>query len=202
MNISYKHIGENITAQQALGHSNFDKIYMSTDGLVKIIEKFEDSNLAEVHYYRAAGETENDAVQIIDSKNGRFTILTREFYGSYIIENGNTYRNNEIIGKYRQLIDDHELSICYQEIDLDSEEPILSETTKDLGYSKDETSTHYATFYYKDNGDLKYCEFNYLSDYDSEIFYQDNIILIRNKFVLTDAMYNYYLTADFLPPII
>lgn len=202
MNISYQNLGNEITLQQASTLDMYEKFFKLDSGLVKKKELFMDGEIYNIHYYRDENETEEEAIQILAPYNTNYSIYTRQSYGSYTIENANLYLNNQKIAKIKNLVDQNNETVCFQELDLISGLPILEETAKYLGHYEDERSTHYSTFHYNADGSLFYCEFNYMSDYDTEEFHHDNIHLIREKFVLTDQMYNYYLTAEFLPPLV
>ncbi|MFD2581071.1 hypothetical protein ACFSR6_01120 [Pedobacter vanadiisoli] len=202
MNLKYQYLGEEISPQQAIQLNKFEKIYILPNGEKKKVEIFKDKEIRKINYYRDENETEEDAIGILSSSGVGYNIITRQNYNTYLIENTNVYLGNIKIGEFKILIDQDNEIICFQGIDIVSNQPIFEETTKHLGHYEDERSTHYCTFHYNADGSLFYCEFNYMSDYDTEEFHQDNIHLIREKFVLTDQMYNYYLTAQFLPPLV
>jgi hypothetical protein len=135
-----------------------------------------------------------------------FDAIKSEQYGEYIIEYVNVYdQEKQLVAKTRYLKNKNGETLCFQEINMLTEEPIFEETTKYIGVydnsEQEDGNTYYCRFHYNPDGTLFYCEFNFMSDYDSEEFHQNNIVDIRNKFVLSDSMYNYYLTADFLPPM-
>lgn len=202
MNVLYQYLGKEITAQQVSTLGTYEKLFKLESGLVKKKELFMNGEMYNIEYYKDTDETEESAIQALLPYKTNYNIYTRQSYNSYTIENANLYLNDQKMAMIRNLIDQNNETVCFQELDLISGLPILEETTKYLGHYEDERSTHYSTFHYNADGSLFYCEFNYMSDYDTEEFHQDNIHLIREKFVLTDQMYNYYLTAEFLPPLV
>jgi hypothetical protein len=210
MNISYQNnLGEPITPQQVGNVSKYKKIYIPANGqLIKKIEHYRDNAIRIIDYYLDANETEEEAIALLLPFNCSFRVITREYYGSYIIENVNHYVDGALMGKTRGLINADGLVVCEQVINLSTGLPDYQEAAKFLGeYNHaefDETNlktTYYCQFHYNADGSLDYCEFNYMSDYDSDRFDINTIPWIKTAFKLSDEMYNYYLTADFLPPI-
>ncbi|ADY51108.1 hypothetical protein Pedsa_0527 [Pseudopedobacter saltans DSM 12145] len=203
MTVKYKVFEKEITEQQASRLKDYDKLYVSSNGLVKKREEIRSGEIIDIDYYLDTGETEQQAKQVLIPLNKPYNILNREIYGSYTIENGNGYTagSSVVASKYKKLLNSNNETVCIQQLDIQTNQPVFEHTGKYIGEYIDERSTHYCEFYYNPDGSLEHCEFNYMHDYDSEWFHQSNIHEIRNYFVLSDAMYNYYLTADFLPPL-
>ncbi|MFD1630650.1 hypothetical protein [Pseudopedobacter beijingensis] len=203
MEIKYKVFDKEITEQQASRLKDYDKLYILPNGLVKRREEISAGKVIIIVYYLDDGETETEAQQALISFNVGYVIITREIYGNYTIESSNGYiaGSAEITSKCRNLLNSNNEIICSQPLDVLTNQPVFEQTGKYIGDYIDERSTHYCWFHYNPDGSLDFCEFNYMEDYDSEWFHQSNIHEIRNYFVLSDAMYNYYLTADFLPPL-
>lgn len=210
MNISYQNsIGEPITPQQVANVSGYKKLYTSTDSqLVKKIERYRDNAIRTIDYYLDANETEEEAITQLLPFNCAFGVITREYYGSYTIESINHYVEGALMGKTRELFNADGLQIAAEKTNLSTGLPDYQEAAKFLGeYNHaefDETipqTTRYCQFHYNADGSLDYCEFNYMSDYDSQKFDINTIPWLKTAFILSDEMYNYYLTADFLPPV-
>jgi hypothetical protein len=206
MNISYQYLDKPLTEQQAMLSKNYYKIYTQPNGLVKMKESIANDELIRLDYYREPDESEEEAKQFLETYNCGFDILIRENYHGFTIEIGNAYNPERIlIRRFKNVVNDEGELICSQELDVNTLTPIFEETIKSIGtYQGDEDEDpsygYYCLFHYNEDGSLNYCEFNYLSDYDRETFNQNDIALIREKFILSDEMYNWYLTAEFLPP--
>ncbi|WP_026904652.1 hypothetical protein [Pedobacter glucosidilyticus] len=203
MIVRYKIFEKEITEQQASRSEDYDKLYLLPDGLVKKKEEIRSGKLVFISYYLDTEETEAQAKLLLIPLNIRYHIIQREEYGNYTVESANGYTagSSIVASKYKKLLNSDNETICIQQLDLQTNQPVFEQTGKYIGEYIDERSTHYCSFDYNPDGSLDVCEFNYMHDYDSEWFRQSNIQEIRNYFVLSDAMYNYYLTADFLPPI-
>jgi hypothetical protein len=210
MNISYENsLGESITPQQVANVSDYKKIYRPANSqLIKKREHYRDNVIRTIDYYLDANETEDEAIAQLLPFNCSFGVITREYYGSYTIENANHYVDGALMGKTRQLFNADGLQIGAETTNLSTGLPDYQETAKFLGEYNDaefdETipeTTYYCQFHYNADGSLDYCEFNYMSDYDSDRFDINTMPWIKTAFKLSDEMYNYYLTADFLPPI-
>ncbi|MDP9080441.1 MAG: hypothetical protein M3O71_23710 [Bacteroidota bacterium] len=203
MNISYEDdLGAAITSKQVDDLPYYKKIFTPVgSNLIKKIENYIDNELATIYYYKDAGELETDALNTLLTFNGAFAIIEREVYGSYIIENKTHYYAASFNVKTRELYDSNGLEIAYEEIDTVTNLPNYDLTNKYLGEYIDDTSTDYCRFDYNSDGSLSNCDYNYLSDFDREVFDATTLDWIKNLFMLTDSMYNYYLTADFMPPI-
>jgi hypothetical protein len=131
--------------------------------------------------------------------DGGFGIIEREVYGSYTVKNVNHYYATSLMGTTRELYDSDDLQIAYEEIDTVTNLPNYELTNKYLGEYIDEESI-YCRFSYNSDGSLCQCEYNYFSAFDNDVFDATTLDWIKNTFMLTDSMYNYYLTADFMPP--
>ncbi len=201
MTISYLDIDKVITPERAKLLGKFNKVYSLPNGLIKKHEAYHDNKLFTINYYLDAGEREEDAKTILSTSGVSYGILEREIYHDYVILKDNSYVNNQQTKKWKHLHDKQDKLICIEELDINTNEPVFETTLKFLGEYVDERSTEYCKFYYRKNGDFWFCAYNYLDDYDSDEFEIERLPWIKERFRLTDAMYNYYLTADFLPPI-
>jgi hypothetical protein len=202
MNISYENdLGAVITSQQVVNLSDYKKIYTPVGSdLIKKIESYTDNNLVSIDYYKDAGESESDALNALLPYDGGFSIIEREVYGSYIVKNVNHYFAASLMGKTRELYDSDNSQIAYEEIDVATNLPDYELTNKYIGEYIDEASI-YCRFSYNSDGSLYQCEYNYFSAFDNDVFDATTLEWIKNTFILTDSMYTYYLTADFMPPI-
>lgn len=200
MDISYLNLGEEITPQQAELLSAFNKVYSLPNGLIKKEETYYNNQLSRVNYYRDNGESEEDAKAILSTLGVSYGIREREIYNGYIILKENAYANNQQTKRWKFLKDAEDRTICIEELDINTNQPIFADTFKFLGEYFDEKSTEYCKFYYKENGDFWFCAYNYFDEYDNDEFEIERLPWIKERFKLTDSMYNYYLTADFLPP--
>jgi len=191
-----------ITEQNALDLDSYYKVYTLPNGLVKKKERYNKRKLSTIDYYKDIDETEEQVKAFLMPLNISFSILEREFYGKYLIVRGNHYQRGQAqtFSSTRSLFDEEDL-ICSEEIDLDSNKPLFQHTKKYLGKYLDERSVNYCEFYYHSDGSLMCCDYNYMHDYDSESFDLQRLPWIKSTFMLSDEIYNYYLTADLLPPL-
>jgi len=202
MEILYKDcFGTFITARQAANDGNYDKLYKpAVAGLIKKIENYAAGELVTIYYYKEADETVNEIINKLLPYECGFGIIERETYGLYLIEKTEHYSGGKFVGKTRDLYDSTGLHIASEETDPVTNLPDYELTTKHLGeYIHEEDSG--CIFYYNSDGSFSYCEDNYASYQDMEIFDETTVHSIKHKYMLSDAMYSFYLTAEFLPPI-
>jgi hypothetical protein len=202
MKVIYKNFWDKeIDEAQALLSDEYSKAFVQAGGLVKKEELYVNNKLERILYYKENGETEDAAILQLKSSGVPFSIRDREWYGDFIIMNVNAYVQNQLVEKWKFLADAVDFILCTQAIDMDSDEPVYLRTVKYLGEYSDGLEPNYCKFVYNDSGEFQYCDYNYVRDYESEIFELDRLPLIKKKFNLTDEMYNYYLTAELLPPL-
>jgi hypothetical protein len=191
---------ETITQEQAALSSSYSKIYILDNGMVKKEEKFMDNELYNVDYYLHDNESREEAKALLASSYPAFHLVEKQAYSNgYVMYHHDCFRENNLTGKFKLLQDAGGTSICYSEIDIETNQPIYEETNKYLGKYIDDDTPNYCTFHYRSDGTLYYCEYNYYHEYDSEEFNLETVSEIKDRFRLSDAMYNYYLTAKIEP---
>lgn len=203
MIISYKRLGKEITQKQAFELGDFEKIYTIRNGPIKQIEKYFDNRLAVLYYYLDDNETEEEAKAKLLPSIRSVSIRERESYGTYRVEKHKSYVNHVFKGATRHLYNAIGEAICYEEINMVTNQPDYQYTVKSLGTydNEDEDIASYCAFYYHADGTFKTCRYNYFHEYDSDEFDLSTLPWIKDRFQLSDVMYNYYLTAQFLPPL-
>ena len=202
MDILYQDMGQTITASQAQKLKHYNKLYTDSNGDTIRDETYLDGELATLQVYKG-DETEDSIIRELSLLNlASFGIRTTEKYGAYQIIHENIYRENQFDGRANTLINELGNTICHEELNLITNQPLYEYTSKFLGEYEDEQSVNYCRFHYKENGDLSYCEFNYMHDYDGQQFTEDRISFIKDRFMLSDTMLEYYITAAFLPPLV
>jgi len=201
MIIKYTNLGLEITPQQAALLTEYNKIYSSPDGLAKREESYQNNQLTTVNYYKDATESEDDALAVLMPLNVSFGIRDRQSYGLYTIISENSYYQNQLTKKWKFVLDANDRYICTEEIDINSNLPLPQYTFKYLGEYVDQQSVDYCKFHYNDDGSFWFCEYNYFDEYDNDEFNLARLPWIKDRFQLSDDMYNYYLSANLLPPL-
>ncbi|MEO6633279.1 MAG: hypothetical protein ABIN13_16195 [Mucilaginibacter sp.] len=202
MKISYKdYLDKEINEAQALLLDEYSKVFIMPNGVIKKEEMYANNKLERIHYYKDNGETEDDAISKLQSYGVPFGIRERETYQDFTVINVNAYIENQLVEKWKFLADANDFILCTQPINLISGEPVYEQTTKYLGEYSNDLDPNYCRFSFDSEGHFTYCAYNYVRDYESELFELDNLEVIRDKFNLSDEMYNYYLTAELLPPL-
>jgi len=202
MKIIYKdYLDNQITELQAMDLDEYSKEFLSADGLVKKEEMYVNNKLTRVHYYRDSNETEEDAIAKSKLYGVPFSIRKREAYGDHTIISVNLYSENQLTDRWKFLADINGFILCTQAINIVSGKPIYEQTNKYLGEYSNDPEPNYCKFIYNAEGEFQYCDYNYVRDYESEIFESDRLHMIKDKFNLAYEMYNYYLTAELLPPL-
>jgi hypothetical protein len=208
MEIAYTSVGELITPAQANIIDNYSKFFLN-NGTVKKIEFYRGRNIWRVDYYKDPGETEEAARQLMLPYGVISFIIQREAHGKFTLtyENGYDQEGNLDCKGQSVYTPDARMPveglhpICLQTIDMNTGEPIHDLSLKFLGWQVEEWDTDYCQFHYNDAGILTFGEYNHSHDYDSEGLHAGNMEWLKVRFQLTDAMYNYYLTDEFLPPL-
>ncbi|WP_295798721.1 hypothetical protein [Mucilaginibacter sp.] len=202
MKVIYKNFREQeVSEAQALLLDEYSKVFVEAGGLVKREEMYDNDKLVRIHYYRDNGETVDDAVAALQPHGVPFNIRAREQYRDFTIINVNCYTEDHLTEKWKFLADADDFILCTQPIDLVSGQPIYEQTTKYIGEYSNDIDPNYCKFVYNAEGGFQYCDYNYVRDYESEIFEINRLLVIKERFQLTDEMYNYYLTAHLLPPL-
>ena len=199
--IRYTNLGLEITPQQAALLTEYDKVYVWPDGLTKREESYQNNQLTEVNYYKDATESEDDALAILMPLNVSFGIRSRQSYGAYTIIDENSYYQNKFSKKWKWILDARGRSICVEEIDINTDIPMPQYTFKFLGEYVNEQSVDYCKFHYNEDGRFWFCEYNYFDEYDNDEFDLARLPWIKDRFQLSDNMYNYYLSSELLPPL-
>ncbi|MBD1362489.1 hypothetical protein IDJ77_01585 [Mucilaginibacter sp. ZT4R22] len=200
MKIRYENMGTPIPQKQALSLGDYTKIYTLPNGMVKREDSFDGHKLLTVNYYKE--EESNEEIRaLLSPLNVSFGIRTIEEYGPYRVVHDDSYVENILKYKYNILWLANNKVICFEEINIETNLPLYDRTSKYLGHYEDESSTGYCKFHYNVDGSLNFCEYDYLHDYDSDEFDLKTIHLLKDKFVLSEDLYNYYLTAKLLPDL-
>lgn len=144
MPVKYRVFEKEITEQQASRLKDYDKLYILSNGLVKKREEIRSGKIIDIDYYLDTGETEQQAKQVLIPLNKPYNILNREIYGNYTIENGNGYTagSSIVASKYKKLFNSDNETICIQQLDLLTNQPVFEQTGKYIGDYIDERSTH------------------------------------------------------------
>ena len=202
MKVIYKNFREQeVIEAQALLLDEYSRVFVEAGGLVKREEMYTDNKLERIHYYKDIDETEDDAITKLRPHGVPFDIREREQHGDFIIIRVNSYTANQLTEKWKFLADANDFILCTQPINLISGEPVYEQTTKYIGEYSNDLEPNYCRFNFDSGGQVTYCAYNYVRDYESELFELDRLLMIGEKFNLTDEQYNYYLTADLLPPL-
>ena len=202
MKIVFKdHLEMEIPEEEAGLLEKYSKVFVMSDGMIRKEEFYGNNKLEHIHYYKDIAETEEELRGKLIPYNVPFSIREREKYGDFIIINLISYTKDLIAAKWKFLADADDFIMCTQEIDMDSGKPIYEQTTKYIGEYSNDPDPNYCKFNYDSEGNFTYCDYNYVRDYESELFELDHLSVIKDRFNLTDEMYNYYLTADLLPPL-
>lgn len=198
----YTRFRKEITLREVASSDIYEKVY-SLYGRVKMEEIFFDNELVGIEYYLDEGETEEESQAILGTYNVAYGIIQKNRYDNYTIMLRSGFADNLLKGKSQTLKDSNGRVVCVQVINLETDAPDYSDTVKYLGecqYKVDQDEG-YCRFSYNQDGSFDFCEYNYFHDYDSEVFDLETLPIVRDMFGLSDGMYNYLLTADFLPPI-
>lgn len=200
MDITYIGLWRQITEQEAMVTDLYEKVY-SLNGVVKLRELYMDNELVRIEYYLDLNETDEDAQAILSGYGVGYGILRNEQYGNYMISMRNGYVDNLLSNKSKILKDSHDHTVCVQGINIETGTPDYKETIKYLGEYLGSNEEDYCRFNYKKDGSFDHCDYNYFHEYDSEQFNLEDVSMVKDLFQLSEEMYNYFLTAEFLPPI-
>ena len=200
MKIIFKdYLDNEIIEEQIALLDEYSKVFVMPGGVVKKEDFFENNKLQHIHYYKDIDETEEEARGKLNPYNVPFSIREREKHGDFTIIRVNSYTGNQFTEKWKFLADANDFILCTQPINMDSGDFIYEQTTKYLGQYSNDLEPNYCRFNYDSEGNFTYCAYNYVRDYESELFELDSLPVIKDKFNLTDETYNYYLTAELLP---
>lgn len=200
MTIEYKNVeGGTLSTQQVNFAENFNKVFSENDA-VKKVEEYRNRELSAITYYRDDSENETDLVNLLSVfSQVPFSIAKTNYVGSKKVERFNYYDLGQLVGKSNQLYDQANELITSEHIDITTNSPIYTDTTKylyDRGRSPD---TCLYRFFYNEDGSLWYAEYKHDDPYDSEHYEACDFPKIKHEMGLTDEEMNYYLTADFEP---
>ena len=190
-----------ISEAQATSLDEYSKVFVVPDGKIKMEEMYSNGKLEHIHYYKDTGETEETAMVKLTNCKVSFSIRERELYGDYTVIKVNSYTGTQLTQKWKFLADAGDFILCTQAIDINSGKPLVADTIKYLGKYSDDLEPNYCKFIYDDEGRFRYCGYNYVRDYESELIEIDRLPVIKERFNITDELYNYYLTAELLPPL-
>lgn len=202
MIISYTKLGLPVTPEKATFLGEYSKIYEFPSGFVKKEENYVDNQLFTIDYYLDSNEIEEEAWAALAEYNVTFNIITRKYFGNYTIKFMDSYVEQQCVGQGRSLMNADDELICVEKIDMNTNQTLYEFTLKFLGEFVDEQSVDYCKFYYHSDGSFWYCEYNYMHEYDNDEFNLNRLPWIKERFQLSDATYNYYLTATFEPIVI
>jgi hypothetical protein len=194
-------LDDEIAEAQATSLDEYSKVFVMPDGMIKIEEMYSNGNLEYIHYYKETGETEEAAMMKLQNCKVPFSIREREQYYDYMIIKVNSYTGTQLTQKWKFLADAGDFVLCTQAIDIDSGKPLFADTNKYLGKYSNGLEPNYCKFIYDEEGRFAYCDYNYVRDYESGLIEIDGLPVIKERFNLTDELYNYYLTAALLPPL-
>jgi len=119
--------------------------------------------------------------------------------GAFIVINANVYLDDVLTRKSRTLTNIEDEIICEEELDRENMQPLYESTLKFLDVFETGPDANYCKFHYNQDGSFRYCEYNYMDEYDSDKFEIDRLPWVKDRFQLSDAEYNYYLTAELYP---
>lgn len=134
-----------ISSSQTSGLRTFNRVQVES-GKVKVKETYTNQELVEITYFI---ENENEIVNRYSNKPKFWLILSkRQTYGNYVAEESSLYKDGELLEKYKRLFiksEDYFLLakanssyLCHQPLDLNNNQPILSETDKQYYYHDQE----------------------------------------------------------------
>lgn len=204
MEIKYKNLsGQNITEEQAQYLDYYKKEYIdNSTGLAKKIETIQDGQLDSIYYYLDDGENENDIVELYtDQVKKSCAYNSKTNYRGYTLELCKEYSEKKLIFLYDVLYDKHNHTICLQNRDLITNEPI-PDTTDKYYYDYNEYSEEWGyreIFVSKYNSDGSLDILFYMpneNDQDNESYGPINFSRLQDQF--TEDL-SYYLTSEIMP---
>jgi hypothetical protein len=203
MKIIFKdHDEKEISEAESKMLDEYSKEFLLHDGSVKREETYFKRALERIAYYKNAGETDAEAIEQLKPYGVSYNIRHREKYGDdFTVINVDSYTENLLTAKSKFLADATDFIMCIQPVSLETGAPIYRETIKYLGEYSNDLEPNYCKLCYDKTGNIAYIDYNYVRDYESELFEFDRIPLIREKFEISDELYKYYLTAELLPPL-
>lgn len=147
---------EIVTEQQAAYLKRYSKVYEENNEIKKL-EHFADNTLSFISYYKSAGETDLDIIQMFSSTGVQYNIMTKAVLSTNrILCTSDTYEGEELKFKDRILYDDLGREICSEEIDIILNQVKYEETEKNFYSDFWESGEPRMSAYYKENGDLDY----------------------------------------------
>lgn len=192
-----------ITQQQAAMLDKYSKKYEENNTLKKE-EFFIDQKLTTTIYYKSPNETVNSILTQFTGQN--VVIRTITLINTKEFEQNDVYNNSgELIEKYNYLYDQNKDVICREEIDLNTNLPIYSETVK-YYFDRDlDPENELFECCYNEDGDLEHIIYNAYEYQESKWFWEggepgeSDIETLQGLTGLNATQMNYYLSATLLP---
>ena len=134
MIIQYRNIyDEIVSSQQTSMLERYVEVHMDSNTQLKKIEnKFLNGILVFIKYYIETSENEVDKINELKANCSSFSLVSREAYNSYIIENVKEFRDDTMLFKLRYLVDSMDNKICWEELDIPTNQPLYGNTEKFL----------------------------------------------------------------------
>ena len=194
MNTKYKNLNKQlITQQQAFQSSFYNQVYLE-DNVVKRVDEYSDGKFNWIKYYKNDNETDNAILSVLrplQPASGKISIIKRESYGGYTIENEKRYEIDPQVPffEYRSVVDGEGRAICSEAVTIQQYIPNESHINKsfydeeiyqtlcepdiEIGGKEDPDFLVFQAFYNID-GSLDYIVFNPRSTYDHEYYNEDD----------------------------
>jgi hypothetical protein len=162
-------------------------------GIIKRIDVFENKSLASIEYFIESNENEIDIVDSLSNLVNRSVLIkTKQILNNYSLITSKQFSDRILRFKTNVLYDIDDNVICFQYLDLNTNEPIHDRTNKYLYKNGDMI----IEADYKLDGSLD--SLIYMPDYDEQYwegYNQNNFSDLQAKF--TENL-SYYLTATLL----
>ena len=211
MKITYENDWEQpITEQQARKLDEYYIVYWENEKIKKK-EHIDNGEIIRYIYYRG-GETISEILAELNPQIDQQAIIVElEYYGEYRHEKLTRYDQvGVVLWVENYLFNSSNKEIAYELIDLLTGEPTFTKTKKYFYDAELATEPEYELFrsYYGVNGNLtsvSYDPYSYMGQ-DGETFFpngtpgKDDLETLRLRIGVSEAFFNYYLTASILPP--
>ncbi len=197
MALEYRNTEGNLITENQVQYLDEYKIFKKDDltGDVKRIDIIENRKLKSIQYFISSEENENDVVNSLLNLAERSLVIKSK----QDINNLKLYFNKQfnaegmLMFKTNVLHDNQDYAICFQYLDINTNQPLNEKTTK----FKYENGDLIFEASYNSNGSLE--SLIYMPTYDEqdwEAFDQNNFSELQAKF---SEDISYYLTADLIP---
>jgi hypothetical protein len=199
--IQYKTFAELVTEEQAKAAEHYEKEYLTELMALKKKEWYFEGRLERVDCYLDNDEDVNAVTAQLAALNVNFEIVKREKVGDFTMTSGEFYKNNVLTQRFKELYDLDGEFIGREELNIVTGLPDIELTTKHIPSSYDENDDGFSshTFSYHADGNFKCYEFDYSHDYDSENYELYDYQLVKDRFKLSEAWFDYYATAHLYP---